>query len=117
LQRQLGGQQPGPQRVRPRGHFGVHVSMRCPVPGTLIRTHSVPFGQQTPCSRSPCGWQTCSSGAHTSTQTPLKQISFSPQQSFELRLQKLRPSSQTYCSPQSPPRGVHVKYQGQHEPG
>ena len=48
-------------------------------------------------------------------QTPLKQISSVLQQSFVALSQKLRPSSQMYCTSQ-PPLRWHLTYHGQHSP-
>jgi len=92
LQRQPGLQQLIPQRDRPREHLGRHVDVLGPPPGTWIRTHSVRGGQQTLL-------QTTWSGGHGTMQTPLKQISLSPQHClFALGPQKLRPSGHVHCS-------------------
>jgi hypothetical protein len=48
-------------------------------------------------------------------QTPLRQTSAWPQQSFVLGSQNPRPSGHMYGSPQSPLPGRHFQYHGQHE--
>jgi hypothetical protein len=107
-QRQLSGQQLAPQRERPLGHFGVHVSTRWPP--RLMRRHSAPGGQHTPL-------QTTCSGGHGWTQTPLKQTSVVGQQTLpDLLPQNERPSGQANWSPHSPLAGRHFTYQGQQEP-
>jgi hypothetical protein len=109
-QRHRGGQQFGPHRERPRGHFGMQIcTVRAP---TRKRTHSVDFGQQ----RLP---QTCSSAGHGLKQTtPRTQTSCGSQQCFVPGgPQNERPSSQITCSWQRPlPVGEQLMYHGQHEP-
>ena len=92
-----------PQRVLPRGHFGIQVSLPRPLPGSCRLTHSVPGGQQSSLHSCSLGLQT---GRHTE---PRQQDSFG-RQHFPGGPQNGRPSGgQAICLSQRPLRGRQLK--------